>query len=256
MLSKLSVFGARPRQREIHFVECGGKFFELQGLDKGLIERHFRKFLIRVLPDSPPSNPLQIFEFHQRGESYDLYVGGETVGLSLPLLYLVELTWSKIQTLVALSISELHFVRGDVLECQPGVGLFLAGPSFSGQTSLADALIELLSARRWSSFYGVLGSDGRAYRYPDLTSEAIKIEIVAKVAYRPGLDFSCSEPSPGQLALNLAPLVVVGDSESIGRTLPVLAKLSLDASRRFLGQRNEVEEAASFFASVWNELGR
>lgn len=220
-------------------LEFGSGLFVVRGHPSeqllSLLGSHFRQ----AAQGLSGAEPLATFEFKENGAEFDLLVDGKISLRAAPTPLVVQFLRSKVQSLLARSRSDLLFLRGEVLELRSGVGLLLAGPSFSGQTTLARAL----GGQMWSSHFAVLGSDGRARRYPQLDSESLPLALIATLRYRPGSNWSTQPLTPGPCALALSTLLE-GDEGVIARALPALAAASSQASARLTGVRGEAEAAA------------
>lgn len=203
----------------------------------GQAAAHFNQFSWGT--SGPQREPLAAFEFKENGAEFDLFVDGKQVARAAPPAYLAQFIGSKVQALLARSRPDLVFVRGDVVEVKQGVGILLAGSSFSGQTTLARAF----QAPVWSSHYSVLGPDGQARRYPQLDSESLPLSLIARLAYKPGAAWSPAPLTPGPCALGLTALLE-GDEGGLARALPILAMASTGAIIRLSGVRGEAQEAA------------
>ena len=225
-------------------LRLGQRTFLFSGLSDREFDEHFRK-IGETTTDS--QEPLLSLEFQANGADFDLQVDGHPVAKAAPLNYLAQLTRSRLHAAVAYSHAELTFLRGDVVEVSPGKGVLLAGASFSGQTTLAQAFQSPL----WSQHFAVLGVDGRALRYPDLNGESLSLLMVAKLTYQPGGSLAYRDLTAGPCALSLTSLLQ-GDEKVTARALPVLAKACSSAAIRLEGARGEASTTAIAMQELLN----
>lgn len=226
----------------------GPAIITLRGLNANQIAHEFS--FLSSIPSSQCHDPLGFFDFKQNGAEFDLHVDGKPVAGAAPLSFLAEYTWSKVQSLLARSRPDLLFLRGEVVQLASGGGILLAGPAFSGQTTLARAL----GGQSWSSHYAVLGPDGQARRYPQLDSEALPVSLISTLRYRPGASLSADLLTPGPCALALTALLE-GDEGVVARALSILAGASSRAVARLAGVRGEAHEAVQTLRSYLERAG-
>jgi len=220
-------------------VHCYENPFGIDGFpdEVALLEWFAERGFAASVVDSCPS-PHQ-FSLRQTDAFFDLLfqervlLGGQS--LSLILEFLV----AKIHGLISYHTPDLVFMRGEAVVTEEGTALLLVGPSLSGKSTLAQALLAG-SMTQLSSFYAVLDREGRALPYPRevVSKESVPVSLVALLVYDPEASWNTRSASPGEMALRLT-AYLEGPEDSVASSLKPIARLSLSCRERLLGTRGE-----------------
>jgi hypothetical protein len=213
----------QTRPRGLGF-ESFGVPIEVAADDPALRER-VREILPPGSKPCPPSEEATSFALLHDGEDgYRVTVGGETFMDRSTLDVALALLDSQIRLHVGAHATDWTFVHAGVVAVDDRA-LVLPGESFSGKSTLVEALVEL-GAVYYSDEYAVLDRDGLVHPYPrplrirtamttedrDVTglggvvgTEAAEIALVAITRYRPEREWQPRSLPRGQgAALMLA----------------------------------------------------
>ena len=194
------------------------------------------------------------FKVEPSGRFYDLWLDGKAVSKKKTPEFLSEFLINRLQKLIPEHLSSLVFFKGDALVAPCGKALVLAGPSFSGQSTLARELLRL-GGLLWSSGIVAIDSTGRALPSFNKSSSETGLFVagVFLLNYRPTSSWHTSTLTPGQTVLKLLPLTF-GGGPIASRSLPCLASMAKTASLRVEGERGEARRGLELFlnSEFWN----
>lgn len=227
----------------MHGVICYGVAFEVLGLgSEALVEFASKSGFAVVGFEREPSE--LAFHFEAQDGLVSLRQGDEGLAAGRPLELALELMRARIHHIVSASFPSLTFVRGNTVIGEGRKGFLVAGHSLTGKSRLSQA-IGALGAKPWSKHFAVLNDSGEVLPYPSVMKpeETIKVDGILLAPYSPGGAWEVRQASPGEMALNLVPLVEAPE-EGLGAALGRIASLTTQAKERWLGERGEATEAA------------
>ena len=199
-------------------------------------------------------NPKLRFKLEPSGRFHDLWLDNKVICKRKTPEFLSEFVINRIQKLIPERVPSLVFFKGDALVTPCGEALLLAGPNFSGQSTLARELIRL-GGLRWSSGLVAINSAGQALpSFSQSSSEAGRVVSgVSLLSYRPTSPWRISSLTPGQSVLKLLPLTF-GGSAIASRSLSFLTAMAKTTSFRVEGERGEARLGLDLFlqSQLWN----
>ncbi len=216
--------------------QCYGKHFTLDG--PAAAEPLLRQAGFEPSQEATTDEPLLSFRLEAKGAHYNLHLGEALLSREQSLPLLLELIASRVHLAVSGAVSEVTFLRGDVVREEEGATVF-AGGDFTGQTRLAMALINQ-GGKPWSSHFAVVNQKGELLPYPcpALPSTGAAPRVIALVNFQPGKGTELAPASPGVTSMHLITLVR-GDKEAVPRAMPRLALCCQSAQVRVTGRRGE-----------------
>lgn len=218
-------------------LQCYGETIFLNGLSREELQQVSR---ITGFPSScAPKATLGKLSIRSQNGYYSLTGSGQADIDSQPLELLAQIL--KIRTIlkVALAKPELLFLSGDVVRVSESSTVLIAGPSLSGKTRLAQALIAR-GASPWSSSMAVLNSKGELLPFPsaDLPHNGLPATLIATITFEHQAAWEPETLTPGQAVLKLTPAVVT-PSEFQPQAFAWLGQLAAKSKFRYGGFRGD-----------------
>jgi hypothetical protein len=155
---------------------------------------------------------------------YEVLADGVSVGLGVPADVAIHLLDAQIRARIAATAPNHVFIHAGVVGID-GKALLLPGPSFSGKTALAAALVAV-GAAYYSDEYAVLDQEGLVHPYPrplslrgtgdrygtytrveelggQIGDKPLKPALIAVATYTPGSQWAPARLTPSVGALRL-----------------------------------------------------
>ena len=254
---------------------AAGFSFESYGLRLG-VRVNDPSVLPRIVERLPPgwkptrsSNPREIYSLFVGGAArpgvrrvHLVYQGPTRVSRTHDLDEAIEALESDLRLYVAMWANRRVFVHAGVVEWQ-GQAIVLPGPSYSGKSTLVDALVRA-GARYYSDEYAVLDPRGRVHPYPaplslrvpgvawpvrhsssrsnSAPAKPLPVGLVAVSHYRPRACWRPQTLTPGQGILAMLANTVPARLKP--KDSLVAIERALSHTRALKGFRGEADEAA------------
>lgn len=223
---------------------CHSQHFRVEGLDPQEFQQLVEKTGFHGSSEAP-STPSGLFEFSRVDGYYRLESEDKVVCSGQPLDLAIELVRSRIHRHINSIHPETTFLQADTVRWTNGRAILIVGPSISGKTTLAKALIRA-GGELWSEHFAVLTNESTILPFPrpDIASEGIPVGAIIRAPFRPNAVWEPKSMTAGESVLRM--MEVVGDTGGMTpTTMPQLAKLAGQAELRLAGERGETDSVVA-----------
>ena len=231
----------------MQLVQCFDHLFALQGLPDDQIVSHLALRGLETVVNRKRRDLAAVYKFERNGKYYDLYQGEDAISQQQPLPVLLEMIANRIRVMVSYLSEEYSFIQGDSVKAPGGDVIVLAGPSFTGQTTLAQVLVEQ-GADPWSSSYVVIDDHGHALPFPashqPRKGSGVAVGGVLLLNHLSDSSLQAEEISAGQMALFLTQLAM-DDRSNMQKGMARIGGLCESSRFRIRGNRGSSEEVAN-----------
>ena len=226
------------------YLACQSQSFPISGLARRELDELADRTKLELAELDSKAN--ETFEFIKQDDGYRVRFGKINLCASQPFELAAELVRSRIHQMVNAAHPELCYLWGDAVNFSDGRAVLCLGPSLSGQTRLAEALVAA-GAQPWCEHFVPLSSDTGVLRYPKIqaSQHSVKIAAIVCTTYLPRAAWSPRELSAGETVLKLTEVLSAEDGMQ-PTTLARLAKLASQAEVRVSGERSDTESVVAY----------